>query len=171
MRISSPSKKVPALTIHQPKTKTNPLVARNFCFGCGGDNPQGMRLKFSVGSSDSIVRGVFTLAHRYTGPPSFAHGGIIATLLEEAMGKLNRVDGVVAMTAEMSVEYLKPVPLGRKIIVEARPSEQRDRDYWRESTIRDSRGRLLARGKARFVRVDTKKSVPPKRSSRFHGSK
>ncbi len=129
-----------------------------------------MRLKFSVDSSESTVSGVFSLAHRYTGPPSFAHGGIIATLLEEAMGKLNRVDGVVAMTAELSVEYLNPVPLSRKIIVEARPSEQRDRDYWRESTIRDSRDRLLARGRARFVRVNTKRPVPRTRSSGIRGS-
>jgi uncharacterized protein (TIGR00369 family) len=171
MRSPSALKKVPALPKVQHSKQTHPPIARNFCFGCGGDNPQGMRLKFSVDSSDSTVRGVFSLAHRYTGPPSFAHGGIIATLLEEAMGKLNRVDGVVAMTAEMSVEYLRPVPLGRKIIVEARPSQQRDQNYWRESTIRDSRGRLLARGQARFVRVDTKRSVPRKRSSGFRESK
>ena len=130
-----------------------------------------MRLKFSADSSNSIVLGEFSLAHRYTEPPSFAHGGIITTMLEETIGKLNRVDGVAAIPAEKSLEYLKPVLLGRKIFVEGRPSEQRDGDYWRKSTIRDSRGRLLARGKARFVQVDTRRSVPRKRSSGIRGSK
>lgn len=129
-----------------------------------------MRLKFSVDSKGSLVRGVFILAHRYTGPPKFAHGGIIATLLEEAMGKLNCVERVVAITAELSVEYLRPVPLGRKIIVEARPSETRGRDHWRTSTIRDSKGRVLSRGKARFIRVNTIGSAPRKRYSGIRGS-
>ena len=135
-----------------PKQK----VARNFCYICGPDNPHGMRLKFSTDSSNSndpVVRGTFSLAYRYQGPPSDAHGGVIASLVDEAMGKLNRIDGIVGLTAEMTVEYLHPVPLGHKIVVEARPSEQRGRNYWRECTIRDSRGKLLVRGRGRFVKV------------------
>ena len=126
---------------------------RNFCYICGADNPQGMRLKFSVDSEEAIVRGAFSLAHRYQGPPSSAHGGVIASLVDEAMGKLNRVDGIVALTAEITVEYLRLVPLGRKILVEARPSEHRGRNYWRECTIHDAKGKLLVRGRGRFVKV------------------
>ena len=135
--------------------KKNPQkrIKRNFCYICGADNPQGMRLKFSVDSEEPVVRGTFSLAHRYQGPPSSAHGGVIAALVDEAMGKLNRVDGVVALTAEMTVEYLHLVPLGHKILVEARPSEHRGRNYWRECTIRDSKGKLLVRGRGRFVKV------------------
>lgn len=100
-----------------------------------------------------MVRATFSMAHRYQGPPNGVHGGIIATLVDEAMGKLSRVDGVVALTAELNVEYLRPVPLGRKIIVEARPAQQRGRSYWRECTIHDANGTLLVRGKGRFVKV------------------
>lgn len=132
-----------------PKRK----MKRNFCYICGADNPQGMRLKFSVDSKAPLVRGTFSLAHRYQGPPAAAHGGIIASLVDEAMGKLNRVDGIVSVTAEMTVEYLHLVPLGHKIVVEARPAEQRGRNYWRECTIRDSKGKLLVRGRGRFVKV------------------
>jgi len=135
-----------------PKQK----ATRNFCYICGPDNPHGMRLKFSIDSADSkdpVVRGIFSLAYRYQGPPSAAHGGVIASIVDEAMGKLNRIDGIVGLTAEMTVEYLRPVPLGHKIVVEARPSEHRGRNYWRECTIRDSKGRLLVRGRGRFVKV------------------
>jgi uncharacterized protein (TIGR00369 family) len=51
------------------------------------------------------------LDKRYTGPPGHCHGGIIATILDDAMGKVNKLRHVVALTREMTVEYLKPVPL------------------------------------------------------------
>lgn len=137
-----------------------PKVARNFCFACGQDNSQGMRLKFSIDSKDSTVRGSFRMAGRYQGSPAALHGGIVATLVDEAMGKLNRLDGIVAPTAEINVEYLLPVPLGRKIVVEARSTSQQGRHYWRECTIRDSEGKLLARGKGRFVKVGVRGKPP-----------
>ncbi len=49
-----------------------------------------------------------------------AHGGVIATLLDEAMSKANRVHEVVAMTRQMEIEYLRPVPLERTLIVTGR---------------------------------------------------
>ena len=131
----------------------------NFCFGCGQDNGQGMRLKFDVDESKKRVRGTFRLAGRYQGPPKHAHGGIIATLADEAMGKLSRIDGVVALTAEMTVEYLRPVPLGKKIVVEAWPTHQNGRHYFRECAIRDAEGNLLARGRGRFVKIAERKVV------------
>src|SRR5215472_15397587 len=77
---------------------------RNHCFGCGQDNPEGMR---------------FRIPRRYQGPPGHVHGGIIATILDEAMGKVNKLRSVIALTRNMEVEYLKPVPLGKPLIVEA----------------------------------------------------
>jgi len=126
---------------------------KNFCFACGPDNPDGMHLKFSVDAEVPLVRGTFNLANRYQGPPGGVHGGIIASLVDEAMGKLNRVDGIVGLTAEINVEYLRLVPLGREILVEARPSDHHGRNYWRECTIRDSEGKLLVRSRGRFVKV------------------
>ena len=136
-----------------------PKLRRNFCYVCGVDNPQGMRLKFSIDSGAPVVRGMFSMAHRYQGPPGGVHGGVIATLVDEAMGKLNKIDGIVAMTAEMTVQYLRPVPLGHKIVVEARSSEHNGRNYWRECTIHDSKGKLLVQGKGRFVKVGERNPV------------
>ena len=95
--------------------KLEPLShgALNRCFGCGQTNPTGLRLKFFVDEEHTIVCRV-RLARRFEGPPGHAHGGIIATLLDEAMSKANRQFGVLAMTRQMGVEYLKPVPLGAR---------------------------------------------------------
>ena len=126
---------------------------KNCCFGCGKDNAHGMKLKFLIDDENRRVYGSFRLLARYEGPPGHAHGGIVALLIDEAMGKLNRPDSIVALTAEMSIRYVRPVPVRKKITIEAHPVEDNGRNYWRECTIHDEHGNLLASGKGRFVKV------------------
>ncbi|MBI3934264.1 MAG: PaaI family thioesterase [Acidobacteria bacterium] len=140
-------------------SKINRSNARNHCFGCGPHNTGGMHLKFTVEGTDPVVRGALRMPGRYQGSRKILHGGIVALLMDEAMGKFNRVEEIVAPTAELSVEYLRPVPVGRKIHVEARRIRQQGRHYWRECTILDEDGKLLARGKGRFVKIGDR--VPP----------
>jgi uncharacterized protein (TIGR00369 family) len=137
----------------QAISKANGIKHRNYCFGCGPYNTAGMHLHFRLDGDEPVARGVFRLPGRYQGSHKVLHGGIVALLLDEAMGKFNRLEEIVAPTAELSVEYLRPVPVGRKIVVEARRIRQQGRNYWRECTIQDEAGKLLARGKGRFVKV------------------
>jgi acyl-coenzyme A thioesterase PaaI-like protein len=81
-----------------------------------------LRVKFFVDQEHTIVSRV-RLARRFEGPPGHAHGGIIATLLDEAMSKANRQFGVLAMTRHVEVEYLTPVPLGARLLVTGRHNE------------------------------------------------
>ena len=85
-----------------------------------------------------------------------AHGGIIATLLDEAMGKVCRFRNARAVTAELTVEYLKPVRVDAEIVVEAFETEQKGRNLFQTGEIRDVAGELLARGKGRFVILSQK---------------
>ena len=139
-----------------PKAKTSrkptSLVGKNFCFVCGGDNSQGMRLKFSMESDLPTVKGTFYLAHRYMGSTPSTHSGIVAAIVDEAMGKLARDHRSNERVVEITIKHLHPVPLGHKITVEARPMKKRGKQSWRECTIRDARGRLLVQGKAEFSR-------------------
>ncbi len=84
------------------------------------NNPDGMRLKFILDEERQTFVCRFRLGKRYTGPPGHCHGGIIATILDDAMGKVNKLHHVIALTKEMTVEYLKPVPLHKPLRVEGR---------------------------------------------------
>jgi acyl-CoA thioesterase FadM len=75
-------------------------------------------------------------------------------VLDEAMGKLSKLTDERAVTAEMSIEYKKPVPVDQEVIVEGWQQEEKGRYRFREAEIRDTQGNLLARGKGRFVVVD-----------------
>jgi len=128
----------------------------NQCFGCGGDNAAGMRLVFELDFDAKRIRGRFALGENYAGGAGFAHGGIIAVVLDEAMGKLSKLTEEKAVTAEMNVEYCKPVPVGREIVVEGWQQQEKGRNRFRVGEIRDTQGNLLARGTARFVVIDEK---------------
>jgi uncharacterized protein (TIGR00369 family) len=123
----------------------------NKCFGCGGDNAGGMKLAFEQDNASRKIVGRFVLGERYQGGAGFAHGGIIALLLDEAMGKVCRFREVRAVTAELSVEYLKPVAVDKEIVVEGRETEMNGRNLFITGEIRNENGDVLARGKGRFV--------------------
>ena len=128
----------------------------NKCFGCGGDNAGGMKLTFEQDSVNRKIVGRFVLGERYQGGGGFAHGGIIATLLDEAMGKVCRFREVRAVTAELTVEYLKPVNVESEIVVEGRETERKGRNLFMTGEIRNGAGEVLARGKGRFVVIGQK---------------
>jgi uncharacterized protein (TIGR00369 family) len=128
----------------------------NKCFGCGGDNAGGMKLTFEQDNVNRRIVGRFVLGERYQGGGGFAHGGIIAVLLDEAMGKVCRFREVRAVTAELTVEYLKPVNVEQEIIVEGRETEQRGRNILMTGEIRNATGDVLAKSRARFVVISRK---------------
>jgi uncharacterized protein (TIGR00369 family) len=141
----------PSTTEHG--SKKHP-VKKNLCFACGKDNPYGMHLKFTLNREHRQFVSHFRLGKRYTGPPGHCHGGIIATILDDAMSKLNKLRDLVAATSRMTVEYLRPVPLHRPLRVESREITKRGRRLTRVAEILDEKGTVLARGRGVFVIID-----------------
>jgi uncharacterized protein (TIGR00369 family) len=129
----------------------------NKCFGCGGDNDHSMRLSFEQDNANRRIIGRFTLGPRYQGGGGNLHGGIIAVLLDEAMGKVCRFRNVRAVTAEMNIDFVKPIRVDQEITVEAFETAHRGRNIFHWGEIRDADGVLLARGRARFVILGEKK--------------
>ena len=131
--------------------KPNPT---NNCFGCGGANARGMQLTFEQDDAARRIRGSFRLSSDYQGGTGFVHGGIVATLLDEVMAKVSRFEGDHAVTGELTVEYVQPVPVDRDLLVEGWEIERNGRNLLRQGEIRDASGAILARGKGRFVQID-----------------
>jgi uncharacterized protein (TIGR00369 family) len=129
-------------------------LIKNHCFVCGKGNPDGMHLKFAYDEKRNCFVCRFRLDKRFTGPPGHCHGGIIATILDEAMGKVNRLRDVVALTSEMTVNYLKPVPLNQSLRVESREVKVRGRRHTNMAEILNQKDDVLARGQATFIAID-----------------
>jgi uncharacterized protein (TIGR00369 family) len=136
-------------------TQKPKLPAKNYCFGCGPDNPDSMRLKFTYDEAADRCSCNFRLGKRYTGPPGYCHGGIIALILDEAMAKLNKPRQIRAATAQMTVDYLRPVPLGKALRVESQELRVQGRQHFRSAEIRNDRGEVLARGQGVFIALNS----------------
>jgi uncharacterized protein (TIGR00369 family) len=151
------AKKRPA-TKHEAGHDTRYIkLQKNYCFACGKDNPHSMKLRFIHDEERNCFVCRFLLGKRYTGPPGHAHGGIIATILDEAMGKVNKLRNVIAVTSEMTVNYLKPVPLRLPLQVESREVKVRGRKHINMAEILNEKGEVLARSQGLFIAIDPHK--------------
>ena len=139
---------------HETKDLKLPI---NTCFVCGPDNPDGMRLVFTLDEERQTFICDFMLDKRYTGPPGHCHGGIIAAILDDAMGKVNKLRHVIALTKEMTVEYLKPVPLHKPLRVEGKAVSVHGRQHVNMAEISNQEGEVLARSKGTFIAIDPEK--------------
>ncbi|MFZ1083536.1 MAG: PaaI family thioesterase [Terracidiphilus sp.] len=126
--------------------------AQSRCFGCGPANPTGLRLEFLLAEDGSVVS-LPTIPNCFEGPPGYLHGGIIATLLDEAMSKSVRAQGVTAVTGQMEINYLRPVHYASPIRLEGRLLRSEGRKHWTKARILDPRSRVLAEAKGLFIEI------------------
>lgn len=113
-----------------------------------------MHLRFTLDVDRRRFVSHFRLSKRYTGPPGYCHGGIIATTLDDAMSKLNKLRDVIAATSELKIEYLKPVPLHTRLQVESHEVRKRGRYIIHHAEILNRQGTVLARGRGVFVIIN-----------------
>ena len=150
----------PDTTRHTPfSLESNPTIDEraSHCFGCGPANPQGLHLVFSTDTTHPdhpTATTHFQLDRCHEGPPGHIHGGIVATLLDEAMSKLNRPLNVLAMTRHMEVDYLRPVPLYQTLVLTSRHLRREGRKLFHEAEVQSPDGQVLARAKGVFIVVD-----------------
>src|SRR5262249_31420888 len=97
--------------------------------------------------------GRFVLGPRYGGGAGFVHGGVIAVLLDEVMGKISKLSEERGVTAGVNIEYRKPGPTDAEIVVSGWEGGGRGGNRFRVGEIHDTQGNLLARGRGRFVVV------------------
>ena len=90
-----------------------------WCVGCGADHPAGLHLRVVAGA-DMSMRSTLEVGDFHQGAPGLAHGGIIATAMDEAMGVLNRLLLVPVVTVHLEVDYRRPVPVGTTLHIETR---------------------------------------------------
>ncbi len=145
--------------IRETKEVLTPLLfnAQHNCFGCGELNPIGLRLKFFTNEQLEVVCH-FTVPERFQGPHGFAHGGVIASMLDEAMSKAIHASphaaGLMAMTRHMETNYLRPVPLGASVVLRAHQEKVEGRKHFCLASLEDETGRQLATGKALFIAIE-----------------
>jgi acyl-coenzyme A thioesterase PaaI-like protein len=125
------------------------------CFGCGAQQPSGLHLQVFAGEGVSVTaRFEVTPAHQ--GAPGLAHGGLLACAFDEALGSVNWLLRTPAVTGRLETDFLKPVPVGSVVYIEARCIAVAGRKIYlrAEGRIGGPGGELAARAAALFIQVE-----------------
>jgi uncharacterized protein (TIGR00369 family) len=149
---------------HAPATAPTIDEQSSRCFACGPHNPHGLHLDFIFDAHDPAhIRAVASvqLPRDFQGAPGYLHGGIIATLLDEAMSKLNRPLQLLAMTRHMEVDYLRPAPTETPLALSAVHLRREGRKLFHTAELTLQDGTPLARAKALFLVIDPARMPAP----------
>lgn len=117
----------------------------NRCFVCGPDNPSGLRLVFR--REGEAVVAEFVPREEHVGWEGIVHGGILAAVLDDAMGNVFFLQGYQALTARMEVRFRRPVRPGDRLRVRAWVDREDGRTLTtRAELVRDGEVVCSARG-------------------------
>ena len=116
------------------------------CFGCGSDNPIGMKLSYRIEGENVVTD--FVPQEEHQGWPGVTHGGIITSLLYEVMENYTYQNGIVAMMRGMETRFRKPISTGQMVTARSWLVEESGRAMKVAGSLTDEEGLLLAQGEA-----------------------
>lgn len=133
-------------------------IRDDYCFACGKKNPYGLKLDIKT-SDDGRSEVEFVPAREYQGYGGILHGGIAATLLDELMVYAAFGLGKPVVTVRLTVKYRKPVPVGRRIRVEAEVVNVSGRKVQARGRITDMEGNILVEGESLMYEVKSPSKI------------
>lgn len=130
------------------------------CLVCGRDNPHGLKLRLTVDDATGLVTAHATPTQHHIGFDDVVHGGLIATIADEAMvwAATWRV-GRFCYCGELLVRYRRPVRPGMAITVEARIESARSRLITTSFRCINLDGEELSSGSAKYVPLPAEENV------------
>jgi uncharacterized protein (TIGR00369 family) len=121
------------------------------CFACGKQNDFGLKLDFEIEGQISSTKFAFKKIHQ--GYADIVHGGIIATILDEAMGRLLFDLGILSLTVSLDVRFLHPVKVGEEVFIKGEILNQTRKIINTQSEMKLKNGQLVAQAKAKFLKI------------------
>jgi uncharacterized protein (TIGR00369 family) len=139
---------------HEPQTYTvrDAQKISRMCLACGSENIFGLHAQF-LNLADGSLAALMTTREEHQSYPGRVHGGIIATILDEVLGRVAQVKDpdVFGVTMEITVKYRAPVPLGEPLLCIAHLEKERSRVIEANGLIILQDGSIAAQGFARYL--------------------
>lgn len=122
----------------------------NHCFGCGRDNPIGLKLDMKMEGNHCVA--YFTPKAEHESYGDRMHGGLTSTLLDEVMGDyVFRIAGKPAYTARLEIRFRSAIRIGETVKVEGWPEVHRGRLFIMKGKITHADGTPAAEAKAEMM--------------------
>jgi len=123
---------------------------QNGCVVCGQDNPYGLRIQYALGR-DGAITAEWQPTENWEGFEGIVHGGIISTVLDEAMSKAVVAMNYEALTGELRVRFRHHVTAGENLRIRGWVVEKVRRLVKAEATLTAADGSERAHAWARFL--------------------
>lgn len=134
----------------------NKAMETDWCFGCGKNNPIGLKLEMKL--EDHICSAYFVVRKDLESYGDRMHGGITSTLLDEVMGDyVFRVAGVPAYTAKLDIRFRSAIRIGETVKVEGWIESHRGRLYITKGRVLHEDGTIAAEAEAKMMVAATNK--------------
>jgi len=119
------------------------------CFGCSSENSHGLQLTFRRRGDE--IHADYTIPDRFHGAPGVAHGGIVATIIDEvSCAAVFFLRNRYVVTGELTVRYAKPCPVEMPLRFRARIFSDDHPRYAVVQTEAERDGVVLARSGGKF---------------------
>jgi uncharacterized protein (TIGR00369 family) len=128
------------------------ILRDDLCFACGKDNDKGLHLEISY-PSPGKAESSLTVPDYFSGWKGITHGGFLSLVLDELMAHACLGEAPHAVTAEMTVRFLRAVTVGSRITVRGTLLESKGRVLKVEGRVTDEAGQAAAEATARFVKT------------------
>ncbi|MDD5509700.1 MAG: PaaI family thioesterase [Dehalococcoidales bacterium] len=122
------------------------IAPSDMCFGCGRNNPCGVRLRFHW--DGKAAKSEFTPTELHQGWKDIIHGGILTTLLDEAMAYAAYFENVAGVTGTMEVKFRRPVSIGQHLKITAWIAKRERRFAETRAQLTLSDGTVVTEAKA-----------------------
>ena len=129
------------------------------CFVCGESNPGGVHVRFYEQEDGSLLAR-FTGADHHQGYPGRMHGGVITAIMDETMGRAIMIphgEAIWGVTAELSVRFRRPVPLGVELTAVGRIALEKSRTFEGTGELYLPDGSVAVEGSGKYVKLDIRK--------------
>lgn len=128
-------------------------IAPHHCFACGTLNTHGLHLDLHIERGRSWVE--LTYEQRFQGWDGIAHGGILATILDEVMAWALVGEDDWGLTARLNIDFKRPVTVGQRIRAEGWITGSRRRIIDTEARLIDAvSGEVLATATGLYMAAD-----------------
>jgi uncharacterized protein (TIGR00369 family) len=150
-----------------PKVTLNSDLNEGFCFGCGCNNPIGLKLNFV--KEGEVVKAEFTPAKAHQGWPGLLHGGILGCLLDEAMSNAAYATGNTCLTASITIRQRQPIKVETPLVIIARVIRHRSKLIETEGQVCLKDGTVVAESTAKqFIAENEAGKADKVRGKRRH---
>jgi acyl-coenzyme A thioesterase PaaI-like protein len=127
--------------LHLEKVNANPL-----CFGCGKENPHGLKIKFIQGGEKTKCEFLPTEYHQAW--PGYVHGGALMAAIDEGMGYCVFARGIFCVTAKIDIRLKSMARINEPLVISAWISKQTSRTVEAQAEVRRRDDSLVAEAEA-----------------------